>query len=193
VQAAEIVRRIRAESGLSVRSLAQAAGLAASTVHRIEQGRLSPTTATLDRLASAAGVRLVIEPRLDHAASIVGLARAIRGDIAAGDQTWPVRRAGELVHRFQRSDAESRQRMLAAEPPDIGDKRWDAFVAGLTEWLAVQGQLPVPAWVYRPKRYLDAGWWVTPMASLRAWQYAGTPASFQNRGVYIHRESLVNV
>jgi hypothetical protein len=31
------------------------------------------------------------------------------------------------------------------------------------------------------------------MASLHAWQYAGSPASFQDRGVYIHRESLINV
>jgi transcriptional regulator with XRE-family HTH domain len=193
MNAAETVRRIRAESGLSLRALAHAAGLAASTVHRIERGQLSPTTATLNRIADAAGVRLLIEARLDYAASIVGLARAIRSDIAADDQTWPVRRASELVHRFDRADPESRQRMLAAEPPEIGDPRWDAFVAALAEWLAVRSQLPAPEWVYRPKRYLSAGWWVSPMSSMRAWQYAGSPASFQSRGIYIHRESLINV
>jgi transcriptional regulator with XRE-family HTH domain len=193
VNAAETVRRIRVESSLSLRALAHAAGLAASTVHRIEQGQLRPTTATLDRIAEAAGVRLVVEPRLDHAVSIVGLARAVRDDIAAGDQTWPVRRASELVHRFSHADADSRQRMLAAEPPEIGDPRWDAFVAALAEWLALQGRMPTPTWVYQPKRYLPAGWWVSPMPSMRAWQYAGSPASFQNHGVYIHRESLINV
>lgn len=193
MNAAEVVRRIRDESGLSLRVLAEAAGLAASTVHRIERGQLSPTTSTLDRIASAAGFRLRVEPSLDHAASIVGLARAIRNDIAAGYETWPVRRSSELVRRFNRGDTDTRRRMLAAEPPGTGDPRWDAFVAALAEWLAVRSQVPAPAWVYRTDRYLSAGWWVSPMASIRAWQYAGSPAAFQDRGVYIHRESLINV
>jgi len=31
------------------------------------------------------------------------------------------------------------------------------------------------------------------MESMRAWEYAGSPMSFQSRGVYLHRESLTNV
>jgi hypothetical protein len=52
--------------------------------------------------------------------------------------------------------------------------------------------MPAPAWVHDRDRYLRRGWWVSPMASMRAWEYAGSPASFQTRGVYLHRESLVN-
>lgn len=189
---AELVRRTRAEAGLSVRALA-AAGVAASTVHRIEKSELEPTVDTLRRILQAAGMLLRIEPELDYGASLVGLARSIREDIASNDCTWPIRKAAELVTRFRHADPEGRHRMITAEPPSTGDQRWDAFVAAVAEWLAVQHGLEAPAWVYHYNRYLRRGWWITPMTSLRAWEYAGSPASFKNRGVYVHRESLVNV
>jgi hypothetical protein len=73
--------------------------------------------------------------------------------------------------------------------------RWlvRAFLAGLAEWLAVRASVPAPPWVREDNRYLRRGWWVTPMESMRAWEYAGSPVSFQSRGVYLHRESLANV
>ncbi|HEX5497116.1 MAG TPA: helix-turn-helix transcriptional regulator [Mycobacteriales bacterium] len=183
----------RTEAGLSVRGLAEAAGVAASTVHRIEKGELNPTVETLARLLEAAGTRLRIDPYVDYAASIVGLARSIREDIAGGDYVWPIRKTAELAHRFGNADPDVRHRMVTAEPPTTGDRRWDVFLGGLAEWLTVRAAVPVPAWARAEDRYLDHGWWITPMESMHAWEYAGTPASFQIRGVYIHRDSLTNV
>jgi len=199
VTAAELVRSARTDAGLSVRSLADAAGVAASTVHRIEKAELHPTVETLRRILEAAGLRLRLEPEPDYAASLVGLARSIRGDIeddsdsTDGAVVWPVRRAAELVRRFHGADEAGRRRMITAEPRPTGSPQWDAFVAALAEWLAVQARLPVPAWARGRDRYLRRGWWVTPMRSMRAWEYAGSPASFQSHGVYLHRDSLVNL
>ncbi|HEY9476737.1 MAG TPA: helix-turn-helix domain-containing protein [Mycobacteriales bacterium] len=190
---AELIREARAGAGLSVRALADAAGMAASTVHRIEKGQLHPTTDTLTRLLEAAGTRLRVEPYVDYAASIVGLALSIRGDIVQGDYAWPIRKAAELGHRFGNAPAEVRHRMIAGEPPPTGDARWDAFLGGLAEWLAVRADFPVPAWARNESRYLRRGWWISPMASMRAWEYAGSPMSFKIRGIYIHRDSLTNV
>lgn len=147
----------------------------------------------LRRIVEAAGARLRVEPEIDYAASVVGLARSIRQDLAQSDESAPVRKAAEFTHRFRSVDDHTRRRMVAAEAPSIGDPRWDAFVAALTEWLTVQTGMPVPAWVRQPSRYLDTGWWVTPMKSMHAWEYAGAPASFKTRGVYLHRDSLTNV
>lgn len=191
---AELVAEIRREAGLSLRALADAAGLATSTVHRIEQGEIRPTVDTLRSIAEAAGARLTLVPEVDYSISVVGLARSIREDLAGdGDGGPMVRKAAELVHHFQVADTDRRRRMIAAGPPPTGDERWDAFVAALAEWLAVRARLTVPAWVYDKGRYLGRGWWVTPMKSMRAWEYAGSPASFQSHGVYLHRESLTNV
>jgi transcriptional regulator with XRE-family HTH domain len=187
------VRKVRAETGLSVRALADAAGVAASTVHRVEQGDLQPTVDTLTQIVEAAGLRLQLDAELDHATSMVGLARSIQWDVAGGNHLAPVRKAAELVARFDGADMATRHRMITARPPMTGDARWDAFIAGLAEWLAVRRGLPAPPWVRDEDRFLHRGWWVTPMDSMRAWEYAGSPVSFQSRGVYIHRASLTNV
>lgn len=49
------LRAARLGAGLSIRELASRAGVAASTVWRIETGRLDPTVGMLERLLSAAG------------------------------------------------------------------------------------------------------------------------------------------
>lgn len=136
---------------------------------------------------------LRLESYSDYATSLVGLARAISEDLEQDRASWPVRRSAELVHRFQNADQERQHRMIAATPPPIGDERWDAFIGGLAEWLAVRTDISVPGWAREENRYLRYGWWITSMKSIRAWEYAGTPASFQCRGVYIHRDSLTNV
>ena len=58
VVAGELLRAARAESGLSARALAERAVVAASTVVRIEHGRVDPTTGMLRLLLHAAGQEL---------------------------------------------------------------------------------------------------------------------------------------
>lgn len=188
--AAELLRSIRADTGLSVRALAEAAGVAVSTVHRIERGELQPTVEMLRRIVEAAGMRIRLEPELDHAASVFGLARVIGADRSRNNRDRRVRRAAEFADRFRHVDAATQRRMVAAEPPSTGDRRWDVFVAALAEWLSVQANLTTPAWTDHSDRFLRRGWWVVPVAALRAWEYAGSPAPFRRHGVYLHRDAL---
>lgn len=189
-----IVAKERAAAGLSIRALARAAQVSPSTVHRIEQGKLVPTVDMLDRLVGATGSRLEVAVRPDSQ-TIAGLARIIASDLDRDpeDRTVPVRRAAEFAARFHRRERTSRELAIQSEPPPTGSARWDAFVAALVEWLAVRHGTDVPGWVHDASRYLDGGWWVTTMPSLHAWEFAGSPVSFQSHGVYLHRDSLVNV
>jgi transcriptional regulator with XRE-family HTH domain len=61
------LREWREQRGLSVRGLAEQAGVNYVTVVRIEGGRLSPTVAMLAKLAGALGITLrdffPVEPR----------------------------------------------------------------------------------------------------------------------------------
>lgn len=189
---AGLIRGAREEAGLSLRQLAQRAGLAVSTIHRVERDELQPTVTTLARIASAAGRRLVVELPSDSAGSILGLGLAVRSDLALGDRSMVIRRAAELAAGFDRSSTLEREVILAAEPPPTGSPEWDAFLGGLAEWLAARGGVDTPLWAAAPERFLDHGWWVTSMPSMRAWEFAGTPVSLQRRGVFIHRDSLVN-
>jgi transcriptional regulator with XRE-family HTH domain len=188
----ELVRGLRTGAGLSLRRLAELSDVAVSTVHRIERGDLRPTVDTLERVVAASGRRLLLDAPADYGHSMLGLGLAIREDLAAGDSSAIIRKAAELVHRFETSDPEVQRRMLRAEPPLTGAPTWDALLAGLAEWLAVKVGIGPPGWASHADRFLDRAWWVTPMASMRAWEYAGAPVSLQRRGVYIHRDSLTN-
>ena len=167
--------------------------MATSTVHRIEQGELHPTVEMLERIAEAAGMRIELGARLDYAASLVGLGRCIAQSLDGHSDLDPVRMAAEFVHRFRDAAAGTRSRMIAAEPAPTGDGNWDAFLGALGEWLAVTANMPTPRWTQHRGRFLNRGWWITPLKSMRAWEYAGSPMSFKRRGIYLHRDSLVNV
>ncbi len=190
---AALVRQMREGAGLSLRALSQAAGVATSTIHRIEKGDMQPTVETLARIAEAAGTRVHLETRVDYAASLVGLARSAQDAIRADRPDDVVRMAAEFRTRFFDQDPVTQRRMIAAEPPPTDDPCWDAFLGGLAEWLAVQGGIDTPSWTSKPGRFLDRSWWTSSIKGLEAWLYAGTPVSFQTRGVYIHRESLINL
>lgn len=183
---ANILRQARESSGLSVRNLAEAAGVSASTVHRIEQGKMAPTVEMLERLVAVAGESLRVTSVPDYTSSVIGLVREL-----PIDEVNAIRKVAEFVTRFWASD-EQRSRMINATPGKPSGERWDTFVAALAEWLAVTARIATPPWVVQRKALPEA-WWVSPMQSMQAWEYAGTPAAFQSRNVYIHRESLVNV
>ncbi len=193
MESARILREIRQQAGLSVRGLAGAAGVSASTVHRIEKSELAPTVEMLQRLAAATGVRLELTTEVDYSLAVAGLARSISDDICREDESIVIRKAAELVRRFHSAAMYERRRMIVARPPATGDLVWDAFLGALGEWLALTGDLEVPNWVHDHSRYLHQSVWLTPLKSMQAWEYAGSPASFQSHGVYVHRDSLVNV
>jgi transcriptional regulator with XRE-family HTH domain len=192
VNVPELVKELRLDSGLSLRELAVASELAASTIHRTERGELHPTVNTLERIVSATGHRLRIDARPESAGSVLGLSMVLRRELSDQKGISVVRRAAELASRFDAAQSASRGRMLMAEPPPVGAVEWDAFLGGFAEWLAVRSGMEAPAWTESPSRFLDRGWWVTPMVSMRAWEFAGTPVSLQRRGVFLHRESLIN-
>ncbi|MFZ4516399.1 MAG: helix-turn-helix domain-containing protein [Acidimicrobiia bacterium] len=193
MDAAAFVRGVRAQSGLSVRALGAAAGIAASTVHRIEKGEMTPTVELLERLLAATGSELVLNARPDYAASAFGLGRAFRLAIATGDTRHLVRMSAEFARRYTAVDHDAQLRMVGATPKPTGDIRWDSFLAALVEWLCAQARCAPPAWVLDRADPLPGAWWVTDIPALRAWEYAGSPISFRRRGIYLHRESLENV
>jgi transcriptional regulator with XRE-family HTH domain len=188
-----LLKTAREQRKLSVRALANAAGVSASTVHRIEKGDMEPTVEMLQRLLETMGFRLGLNVEVDYATSIAGLFDSASEDIEHGETTTVLRKTAEFAARFLASDHDRQRRMVAVEPEMTMHDEWNAFAAGLAEWLAVKAGIDTPGWTCAGSRYLRHGWWVTNKTSLRAWEYAGTPASLQQHGVYIHRESLVNV
>ena len=65
--AAELIRELRRDSGLTQAELARRTGLQRSVLSAYEHGHRQPSVAALARIAAAAGVELRLEPRADRA------------------------------------------------------------------------------------------------------------------------------
>ncbi|MEO1062430.1 MAG: hypothetical protein AAFZ07_13520 [Actinomycetota bacterium] len=99
------------------------------------------------------------------------------------------------VRQFIADAERSNERAAAiADPPDpTGDARWDALIAGVAEDIAWRHQLDVPPWVRDPWRTLDTWWFVTRFESMHPTAFVNTPPTISAHGVFIGRDSLVNV
>jgi transcriptional regulator with XRE-family HTH domain len=64
MDAAELLERVRASSGLTQEELARRAGTSRPTLSAYEHGRKSPTVATFSRLLAQAGWDLAVQPHV---------------------------------------------------------------------------------------------------------------------------------
>ncbi|HYI60314.1 MAG TPA: hypothetical protein VEW93_00760 [Acidimicrobiales bacterium] len=181
-----LVRGAKDASGLPVRSLAAAAGVAGSTITRIQAGEVDPSIGTLARIVDAAGYELRIEA--------IRRGAAPRPSLADTADAW-ANRKGRLRLDWTRwrllLDQLALHPKLVPEaiyrtPWPTGEPVVDALLAAVAEKLADDAGLPRPAWTeavpsldepFRP-----------PTA--RAAPGRGVPAQLAARGLMIDVESL---
>jgi len=126
--------------------------------------------------------------------TLAGVATEIRRCLAESppDRHESLRWVASFISDFERAPAGVRPTMVA-DRVSTGDARWDALLAATAEHVCYHHGTPVPAWTADPAMFLDRWWFVTPYRSLHASALVSTPASFSNRGVFIHAESLASV
>lgn len=187
---ASLLRRARAQAGLTQTRLAELAGTTQSAIAAYEAGTREPTVPVLTRLCAAAGSRLTLD--IVSEPSLYRLADVAR-DIARVDAADEARRL-RLVFEFLRGaheDAHPLVLLMATEPCPTGDQRFDALLAAIAEDLSVHADETPPNWVHDASRFLDRAWWVSDLPSARASALVHTPASYRRRGVMIERRDLV--
>jgi len=88
---------------------------------------------------------------------------------------------------------------VAAEPDSVGERRWDAMLAGVAEFVCNRAETPVPDWARQPERFLDQSWFLIEALigrrsdAFREWMIEETPAELASHGVYIDAASLESV
>jgi transcriptional regulator with XRE-family HTH domain len=190
----DAVRRARAASGLSVRALAEIAGISPTTVTRIETGRVDPGWGTLRKVLAAAGEEAVLTTRRLPATPVRSRSRTTLADLsdawkrtARGDTPDWTRLRGALdvlaQHPEMLPDA------LEPRPKPSGSAVMDALLAGIADKLADDGRLPRPAWTKRTAR-LKSEWSARGTPAMIAARRAATPPQLRQRGFVLDEASL---
>ncbi|HEY9451730.1 MAG TPA: hypothetical protein VIR82_03600 [Bradyrhizobium sp.] len=100
----------------------------------------------------------------------------------------------EFVDTFDLAKTnEGRYALIEREPVLTGDKRLDALVGAIAEYLAKQRRLGrVPRWVCDPARRLDRPWFTAtnPSAALREYLTFSSPAEFASRNIFTEERPL---
>jgi len=184
---AEILRNARTSAGLTIRDLAGCAGVAASTIVRIESGEVDPTTGMLSNLLEVTGHRLSYALEEQSIPSIGDLVAEWRLD--ADDRPrprWTAFRAFlDQIHGHPEWSAPSTSRA----PLPSGSPMIDNLLAGIAEKIRDDGDLPRPKWVgkVRPE---DSEWISPGTPRLQKRARETTPPQLAARNIFLTADSL---
>jgi transcriptional regulator with XRE-family HTH domain len=183
----ELLAAARTRAGLSAAALARRAGVATTTVVRIERGDMEPTFSIMDRLLSAAGEQLRVST--DTSNTPVELARLIDAWLPAagtgGCPDWTRLRAA-LDALQQRPDAVATA--IDRAPARSGAPVLDALLAGIADKLADDHHLARPSWT--SKRKLKTTWAPAATPRQRAYQETHTPPQLREHNVIVDADTL---
>jgi len=187
--AAVLVRGCRQSAQLSVRELADEAGVAASTVTRIEAGQLNPTLPMLQKLLEAAGQQLTIgvtpieRPRRPQLRDLSD-ARHKGPD---GDEPDWMRLRGFLDYLAQHPQAAPAA--IRRRPPRTSSLM-EALLAGIAEKIAEDRGIEPPPWTRHIPALEKEYYGARGTARMRAAWRAATPPQLRRRGLVIDEQSL---
>ena len=177
----------RKRRGLSQSDVAAIAEISKSAISACENHRRDPGTATLEKLAKAVGLRVLLldvgqsTPVAEHAATIAAAVRA-------GDADYAFATLRTVAVELQDASPSAMVVLSYQQPPSI-DLEWDAAIAGVVEWRLQQAGAPIPDWVTECRRD-PADAWAPPMAV----QFEDAPtsdvAALAQRGILIHSVDL---
>jgi transcriptional regulator with XRE-family HTH domain len=191
MEVATMIRSARLAAGLTQLELATRARTAQPAVAAYESGARTPNLATLQRLLGACehDVEVLARPRMRRgAASLAELGQAIGEDREHGRERDALRLLFGFADDFRASSRPGRTVLLREKPPPTGDARFDAALAGVAELFAAEGELPAPAWVDEPDRFVEPWWFVARRPAFHAYVLAHTPAVMARHGVFMARE-----
>jgi transcriptional regulator with XRE-family HTH domain len=184
MDAAKLVRNAKAGSNKSHRALAKAAGIAASTITRIQSGRIEPTVAVLERILESCGHKLELHtvregvPTRPRLADLVDAwSPGLNGAPQLDWTRWRVWLDGLAQNSTWIPEA------IYASPPPSGNGVIDALIAAVGEKLADDSGLPRPSWTAAVPAF-------DPPFEPPARRRGRVAEQFEQRGLIIEVESL---
>jgi hypothetical protein len=122
--------------------------------------------------------------------TLADVAVEVAACLAEGDEASALRLAFRCVELFESAPVEERAALVANSPRLVGDRRYDALLAAIAEYLCARNGMLPPDWVEDEFRFLELWWFVSGVRSLHADAIAHSPISFARRGVFITAGAL---
>ena len=182
-----LVKAAREDASLTVRELAARAGVAASTVSRIERRYMDPTVGMLDRLLDAAGHDLELTARRSHQGRLSALTDAWRlGPDGTDRPDWTRLR---VFLDYLRLHPALTRAAIADKPDPSGSPVMDNLLAAMAEKLSDDAELPRPSWTAEIPG-LSRPWCTPATPRMHAAAQSATAPQLVARGFVLASNSL---
>lgn len=187
--AATAIHTARTRARLSQSALSRRAGVAQSTVSRIERGELDPTWVTMQKLLDAAG--WAAHPVRTAAADLITaptVASAMAQHLRRGDTESAIRDLTEAIGRLIRFSEAGRHPVPAwvvTEPSRaMLDCLWHTYLATAFAYALERAGEPIPAWMLNaPPLEHETVVGDDPTPEVRSWLRKQTPAIFLRKNI----------
>ena len=144
----------------------------------------------LDGLLAFTGHRLATLPTRSR--PVAEAAEAVAGWLREGNESYAFREVIQLSDDLARETGAVRVALTATPPALIGDRKWDALIAGVTaHWLQIDN-LTQPKWLEDPARVSPEPWYVDDLAPREELE-ADTPPELARRRVFLAASELASV
>lgn len=181
------VAALRKHRGTSARTIAERSGVHTPNIYAIEHGRRDPAASTLERIAEAAGVKLLAVDT-DGIPFVFETARVLQEAVAANAPLDAYRQLIQLSDDLVAADAATAG-VLAHTPPTSLLREWKAAVAGIVEWRLQSKGTPLPSWLNEGAA-LQGPW--RPFEVPYEIDEAAIPEPLRRRGVWIEEGELTS-
>jgi transcriptional regulator with XRE-family HTH domain len=188
--AAALLREVRAGTRRTQADLEQLSGVRQTAISRAERGRQDLTVAVLERLVHAAGWRVTVLPT--QAGTVADAADACHQYLAVGSEDGAYRAVIQLADWLASEHGAERVALTVTPPAPTGDRRYDAFIAGVVEHRLSEESLPYPKWLPTSARLAER-WFVDIASTDDHAVAAATPPALLAHGVVIDAAELVSV
>lgn len=193
--AGEALRSARRSRGLTQRALAMLSGVPQPTISEIEAGKRQPSLPLLARIIESAQgpTELRLGPHERHsAASTAERISTALGPGGSGEDT-ALRAVLDLRDALLDADGERRDALAREAPRLTGDRRFDAFVAGVVEEAYARAHLDPPGWTQERTRFVRPFWYLSGLPELHWWEFTTAPGSLLRHGVLAAEAELASV
>ena len=190
------IRAARLAGGLTQVALARKAGTSQPTLAAYESGRAEPRLETLRRLVEACGSELVlsVRPKVRRGAlPIQDVADQVAALLSDEGQASAWRRLLDFVDDFRGSPIAGKRWLVENAPALCGDRRLDAAIAALAEFLCAEAGLPYPAWTDEEERFAEPWWFVSGLRGFEAMALRDSPITFARHGVFVNEGAFERV